>query len=217
MAKSFNMGKKYTKKGNEMKTIETGLKMEHFAIFLIILLLIVTIYYWFLPEDKTRRLQGYFQLIAPLSIFIAIASFFFSQQSMRNQQTLQIFNQGSSLIQNDITGLYSKIMTDPDLINLWKGINSKNPALANIPNIDQTNQIKLKEIYIAARMFQIIENYVGFISLYNFDFSSETGKIWNQEFKNWFSYPFIKQQWLDYYQFQAGEPTKNFINTFILN
>lgn len=186
------------------------------GIAFLVVFTILTVLYWTLPIKSAQRLQGYLSMISFLSLVTAILGFFITQTNAAKQQQQSNISQGLNFIQTDLLALYRYIDQNPSLAKLWKSINPNNPQLARLPNptnIDPVVQ-QYKEIFVAQWMFQIIENFVNFIQSHGYSFSSPSNKLWIDEFRNWFNYPIVAQQW-EYSKNKSGQDAVEFVERYV--
>jgi UDP-N-acetylmuramyl pentapeptide phosphotransferase/UDP-N-acetylglucosamine-1-phosphate transferase len=177
------------------KSTSSWLTPKNIGIILVIGFILLTIIYWSLPAKLTPRLSSYISLIAFLSVILGIFSFFLSQRAQENQQKQGVLASSLSFIQS-IIALEQYFAANPDMNNLYKGINPGNVALQSLPDVSPvTDAMKYKEIHVIAWMIQIVENVNDTILARGITWDDPEMIPFVDTFHGWFHYPPVREQW----------------------
>lgn len=201
---------------HQKKNKKMAINLALVGIGFLVIFIILTVLYWTQSKEGAQRLQGYLSMISFLSLVTAIISFFITQQNSIRQQQQTNVTQGLGFIQSDLLSLYRYIEQNPTLYKMWKGIKPENAQLAHLPDIPvDPTQVAYKEIYVTQLMFQIIEDFVNFVKSHGYSFSSENNQLWVAEFKNWFNYPIVREQW-QYAKLTSGKDMIDFVEKYLM-
>lgn len=165
------------------------------TIGLIILIAIISVIYWVIPKTASSRVQGYISMLAAIGIFLGIVSFFLNQQVQAVQNENNTLQQGLSFIQTSLIAVEQYFAANPDLQNMYKGLNLENAELQKLPSVPITEATKYKEIHVAVWLLQIMENINSYVDSKKLKWTSPYLQPWLKLFHSWFQYPVIQQQW----------------------
>lgn len=182
------------------------------AITFAIIFLVLTVLYWTLPENGSRRLQGYFTMIGILSLMTGIITFFINQSATAKQEERNKITQGLSFIQNEVMGLNRYFDANKDLSTMHKQID---PTLQSLPDMPRTNETPYKEIFVADWIIQIAENLVTLAKSYNINWNTPNMQIWIQDLRQKFNSPIVKDRWHNVKN-RSSADSINFVDNFVL-
>jgi uncharacterized membrane protein len=170
-------------------------QIGHVAIILLAIFIVVSLVYWLVPKTFAPRLQGYISMFAIVGTFLAVASFFITQQEQQTQAQQNSLQQSLAFIQTNWIAIEQYFSANPDLQNMYKGLNLDNVELQKLPDVPITDQSKYKEIHVAAWLIQIIENINTLVESKKLNWGNPSLLAWLSIFRSWFRYPVMKQQW----------------------
>lgn len=206
-----------------MNTSSKNQLLVKIAIFLFVIITIITVLYWTLPQDKTPRLSGYVSMIGILGVALGVIGFFLSQQAQIRATEESNLQSAMNLIQSNYIQLERELSNDPDLLSMYQNMNRGNPLTDNLTlqlqNESNTNTTiaGFKRARIVAWVIQIIENTDSLVRSRGISWNDPRAMIYLKLYQQWFkNEPDFEKGWKGYLEQFSDVETRNLINNRII-